>query len=106
MAPPGSTVALERLPEALETAASGRDHVEPRLQLRQLRMSGEPGLGRPAQAALLLLGHHLEGIAVALARLGLHFAEDELTATAEYQVKLVAADPDVRTQDPVAAQAV
>src|SRR4051812_1148930 len=106
MAPPGSTVALERLPETLEPAAAERDHVEPRLQFHQRRICGEPGLCSPEQAALLLGGDHLERVAVALARLGLYLAEDELTAAAQNQVELVASDPDVRAQDAVAAQAV
>ena len=97
---------LERLPEPLQAAAAEGDHVETRLQLGELRVRGQEGLRRPAQTAPFLLGHHLERVAVAPAGLGLDLAEDESPPAAEDEVELVPADPDVRAQDPVTAQAV
>jgi hypothetical protein len=69
-------------------------------------MGREPGLGGPAQAALFLLGDHLERVAPARAAFRLHLDEGEPPAPADDQVELVAAGPDVPLEDPVAAQAV
>src|SRR5438132_9224058 len=106
MASTGSTAALERLPDALEAAVGERDDLEAHLEPLQLRMCGEPGLGGTAQAALLLGSHHLERIAVATAALRLHLHEREPPAAADDEVELVAADPGVRLQDAIAAEAV
>jgi hypothetical protein len=70
------------------------------------RVRGEPGLRGTTNASLLLGANHLERIAEAAVLLRLHLAEDELTATADHEVELVTADPCVRRQDAVAAQAV
>src|SRR6476646_12521 len=69
-------------------------------------MRGEPGLGRAPQAALLLGGGRLERVASARAALGLHLDEREPPAAADDEIELVAADPDVRAEDAIAAQAV
>src|SRR5438105_7113947 len=106
MASTGSTAALERLPDALEATVGECDDLEAHLEPFQLRMRGEPGLGGTAQAALLLGGHHLERVAVPTPTLRLHLDEREPPAPAHHEVELIAADPDVRLQDPVAAQAV
>jgi hypothetical protein len=71
-----------------------------------LGVRAEPGLRGTANASLLLRANHLERIAEAAVLLRLHLAEDELTAPADHEVELVTADPRVRRQDPVAAQAV
>lgn len=70
------------------------------------RVRGEPGLCGTANTSLLLGANHLERIAEAVVLLRLYLAEDELTASADHEVELVTADPCVRRQDPVAAQAV
>ena len=69
-------------------------------------MRREPRLRRPAQAALLLRPHHLDRIAERLAGLRLHLHEREPAAAPRDEVELVAACPDVRVEDPVAAQEV
>ena len=93
---------LERLLETLEPLAAEPDDVESRLQLHELRIHNQPRFRSSAQAPLFLLGHHLEGITVPLSGLRLHLAEDELPPSAQDQVELVAADPDVRAEDAVA----
>src|SRR5439155_16342691 len=72
----------------------------------ELGMRREPRCRRLPDAPHLLRVHHLERIAVAVARFALHLAEDERAAPAHDQIELVAADPDVRAEDAVAAQAV
>jgi len=66
-------------------------------------MSRQPGLGCPAEAALLLLGHHLERVAIVAAALCLDLDEREPPPAPDDEVELVAAAPDVRLQDQVAA---
>src|SRR5438094_7125749 len=58
----GSTPSSERLPEPLEPAAPEGDHLEAQIEPGDLRVQCEPGLGRLAQTALLLEGHHLERV--------------------------------------------
>src|SRR5207247_6104937 len=67
---------------------------------RQPRVTGLP---EPAQ---LLPRDHLQRIAEPGTVLRLHLAEDEPPAAAQHQIELVAARPDVRAEDAVAAQPV
>src|SRR5689334_17191929 len=69
-------------------------------------MSLEPGLGGPPDPALLLRRHHLERVAEPRTALRLHLAEDEPAPAPGDHIELVASGPDVRAEDPVAAQAV
>src|SRR3954453_5123897 len=71
-----------------------------------LWMRGHPRLCGPAQAALLLLGDHLQRVAPPRSALRLHLDEREPPPPADDQVQLVAARPDVALEDPVAAKAV
>src|SRR5438132_9163916 len=96
----------ERVADPLEPALTDGDHLEGRLQPGVFGMRREPGLGRPAQASLLLGADHLEGIAAPGAVLRLHLAEDEPAPTPDDQVELVDARPDIGAQDPVAEQPV
>src|SRR5205823_8453183 len=102
----GSTSALERLLQPLQTAAPEADHLEAQIQPRELGAGREPHLRCLAQPALLLLRDHLERIAVSVAALRLHLDERELPSAAHDEVELVPADPNVRLQDPVSPQAV
>jgi hypothetical protein len=55
----------------------------------------------------LLLGiHHLERMAAPGATFALHLTEDEPSSAPSDEVELVPARPDVRPEDPVAAEAV
>src|SRR3954454_8478318 len=101
-----STAALERLPDALLAAVGDGDHLEAHVQARRLWMRCKPGLRGAAQAALLFLRDHLERVAVARPALRFYLDERQLSCTPHNEVELVAADPHVRLQDPVAAQAV
>ena len=96
----------ERVREPLEPSAAHGDDLERRLEAVELGVRREPCLGRDAQAPLLLRPDHLEGVAEAIARLGLHLAEDHAAAAARDEVELVAADPLVSGEDPEAAQEV
>ena len=69
-------------------------------------MRRKPRFGRTAQAALLLGADHLERVAAPGAALRLDLAEHQPPAAARDQVDLVAASPDVRAEDPVAAKPV
>src|SRR5947208_1702952 len=69
-------------------------------------MRDEPRGRRAAYAPRFLGRHHLQRIAEPGARFSLYLAEDERSPTADHQVELVAADPDVLAEDAVAAPAV
>ena len=66
----------------------------------------KPGLGGAANAPLLLGANHLERIAVAVAALLLHLAEDQPPTAPDDEVELVATRPLVPAEDPVAAHEV
>jgi uncharacterized heparinase superfamily protein len=66
----------------------------------------EPGLGGAADPPDLLRADHRDRLAEARAGLRLDLAEDEAAAASRDQVELVASRPDVRAQDPVAAERV
>ncbi len=102
----GVRVALERSFHAVEPARSLDHDVEAHFELRELRPRGEPRLGGAPDPALLFRPDHVERIAPAIARLGLHFAEHEAPSTTGDDVDLVAACPRVDVQDPVPTQEV
>src|SRR5881398_1814705 len=102
----GSTRGSERLPEPLEAASPDGDDFEARLEVRETGIRGQPRLRGTAEAALLLRADHLERIAVAPGGLGLHLDERQPAPAPDDEVELIAAGPDVRLQDPIAAQAV
>src|SRR5438034_8051665 len=91
---------------ALEAVAAHCDDVEGTLEVCQFRMRGEVRMPRAGEPALLLGANHLEGVAVALTALALDLDEHESPATADDEVELVPARPDVRCQDAVPAQPV
>jgi hypothetical protein len=90
--------------DPLHPPAAHSGDLEARLQPCRLRMGGQPGLGSPSHAPLLLRPDHLERIAVPRAALALHLDKDERPAAAHDQVELVAARPHVAAEDAVAAQ--
>jgi len=99
-------VRSERVPKVLDAARALDDHVEACIELSAVGPRREPRIRCTPQAAHLLRRHHLERVAEAGAALGLDLAEDERAASARDDVELVAADPDVRGEDAVAAQSV
>src|ERR1051325_9315774 len=98
MAPRGSTVSLERLPEALEAAVADGDDVEARFERRGLGMCREPGLGRSPPPPLLLARAHLERVPPPRSAFCLHLDERQAPAAAHDQVELVAAGPRVAVE--------
>ena len=99
---PGS----ERVLDALEPPLADRDDVEADASARRAPDAPRATPRRPAAPALLLGGDHLERVAAAGAALLLHLDEAELAPAPGDQVELVAARPDVRAEDPPAAQPV
>ena len=91
---------------ALELAGPHRDDLEPAVERPTRRVPGEPRLRGEPQPPQLLLVDHLERVAEPVAGLALDLAEDEPPAAPDDQVELVAARPDVRAENAVAAQAV
>jgi hypothetical protein len=96
--------AVDSYADPLHPPAAHSGDLEARLQPCRLRMGGQPGLGSPSHAPLLLRPDHLERIAVPRAALALHLDKDERPAAAHDQVELVAARPHVAAEDAVAAQ--
>ena len=66
----------------------------------------QPSLCGASKPMLFLRADHFEGIAEAIAALRLDLAEDDGAAATDHEVELVPARPDIRRQDPVAAQPV
>ena len=97
---------LERLRDALDSARAHRDDVEGDVEPAQLGPRREPDGRRAAQAALLLVRDHVERVAEPRPALLLHLDEAERAAAPRDQVELVAARPDVRAEDPPAAEPV
>src|SRR5439155_19316285 len=87
-------------------AAPRGDGVEAAVTAAGPGMRSEPRRSSPPHAPDLLGVDHLQRISVAVAGLALHFAERERASAPHDEVQLVAADPDVRAEDAVAAQAV
>ena len=92
--------------DALEPPAAERGDLERDVEPVELRVPRKPGLGCPAQAALLLGADHFERVAEVVAALRLDLAEDELRSAADDHVELVPSCPRVHIEDPVAAQPV
>jgi hypothetical protein len=80
--------------------------VEAELAAAQLGMRCRPGLRRPRDTPHLLGGDHLERVAPLSPALRLHLAEDDGATAADDEIELVATDPRISGQDPVAAQSV
>src|SRR4051794_33811632 len=97
---------LERLLDPLQAPFANGDDVERDQQRGRVRMRRQPRLGRAADPPLLLRADHLQRIAAAAARLAFDLDESQASAAADDQVELVPADPDVRPEDPPAAQPV
>src|SRR5205823_8624906 len=81
----GTSAALERVREPLQTPTPERDDLERRLEAVQFRVCREPALRGLADAALPLRADHRERVAEAVARLRLDLAEDDLAAAADDQ---------------------
>ena len=103
---PPKKAARERVRDPLELAAALGDDVEPGHAGRVLADARRARPWPRGAAAHLLVGHHLERVSEGGAGLPLHLAEDERTASPDDEVELVAADPDVRTEDAIAADAI
>ncbi len=91
---------------ALEPFASHCDDIETDIEAGEVGVRSEPRLSCPDYPPQLLLVHHLERIAVPRAALPLHLAEDKHSSTASNHIQLVATRPDIRPENPVAAQPV
>jgi hypothetical protein len=97
---------LERIANALDSVGSNGGELEAKLQACVAGVRGQPRRRSPSQPALFLRAHHLQRIAEPRVFLGFDLAEDQRPATADDEVELVAADPGVRFQDAIAAEAV
>ena len=103
---PSQRAALERGADSLQLSGAVCDDVEANRAVRVLRTRGEPRCGGAPEPAHLLHVDHLEWIAEALAGLAFHLTEHERRTAPHDEVELVAADPDVLTEDAVRPQAV
>src|SRR5262245_20107379 len=103
---PAASPISEGIGDDLQPAGSIRHDVEAQLELAGLRVRREPRLGRLTKTTHLLRSDHLQWVAPFRAGLGFHFAEDDRAAAPQDEVELVASDPTVRSEYPVAAKAV
>lgn len=108
---PGSTwssaaAESERVHDDDEVSIALGSDIEAHLATRVLGVTREPGLAGPGEPPHLFGGHHLEGISEPAIAFRLHLAEDDGSAATDDEVELIATDPDVRSENPVAAQAV
>ena len=97
---------LNLIGDPFELTGANRDELECGLEVGQLGMLRQPGLGGSPQAAPLLRADHLQRIAETVSALGLHLAEDEPITPAKHDVELVAGGARVRRQYAVPTQPV
>ena len=89
---------------ALDPLALHRGGLDDELEIRDLRVRGQPGAGGGQHAALLLRVDHLEGVPEGGSPLLLHFDDHHTTTTPENEVELIATYACVGVKQPIAAK--
>jgi hypothetical protein len=92
--------------DALNSAASNTRGFEYEIEARELRVPGQPCLGAGVDPPHLLGVDHLERIPIAITALLLHLDHEQLAPAAQHEIELVATDPRVGVQEPIAAKAI